>query len=226
MKKITIITILAILFFITPVQARAGGGGSGGSGGSSSGNHNYYHASHSNGSSTPFAYIGIVLFAGATYFIKRSRIFSMNRKARKYLKEAKEKDEFWDKKNLLTMVEESYFQIQEAWSNQDMIILEKYLTPELYEQWNMKLSWQQYRNEKNILTKIRLISHYIVDINDDEDDTKDYFWIAIEGKIKDKIIRDDEIVEMNNNTFIEYWKFIRDGSNILLDEIRQEDEFE
>ena len=61
---------------------------------------------------------------------------------------------------------------------------------------------------------------------DDIDNHQDYFWVYIEGKMNDTMVQDEQIIESHHDTFVEYWKFIRYGDDILLDEIKQQDEVE
>lgn len=148
----------------------------------------------------------------------------MHTQAKEQLKEAYESDDFWNESDLKNKVKESYYIIQQAWSDQDLTTLKNYLTDDLYKEWEVKINWQDFRNEKNILDDIRLLKKTIVSAYDDEDDSRDYFWVAIEGKMNDQMIKDHEIVSESHEVFIEYWKYMRDGDKILLDEVLQEDE--
>ena len=49
-------------------------------------------------------------------------------------------------------------------------------------------------------------------------------WFYIEGKMRDRMIKGDEVTQDNKEIFIEYWRFIVEDDKIYLDEIRQEDE--
>lgn len=53
------------------------------------------------------------------------------------------------------------------------------------------------------------------------------FWVYIEGMMDDLTIDEqNQVIESYDGVFVEYWKFKRLGNRILLDEIRQQDEYE
>lgn len=222
MKKVLIIIIILMVCMV-PVSARAGGGGSGGSGSGGGSSHTHSSGKQTVGG-TVGSFIGVGMFWGSLYIIKHRHIFLMKKETQKKLEVARVQDDFWDEKHLLSMVKDSYFMIQKAWSEKDLETLKTYLSDRLYQQWEIKLQWQDYRHEANVLDHIRLISKHIVDIYDDEDNSKDYFWVAIEGKMKDEIIVDHKVISSSHDVFIEYWKFIRADHHILLDEIQQDGE--
>ena len=76
------------------------------------------------------------------------------------------------------------------------------------------------------IDNIQLFKVILVDLYDDIDNHQDYFWVYIEGKMNDTMVQDEQIIESHHDTFVEYWKFIRYGDDILLDEIKQQDEVE
>lgn len=223
LKKYSLIIIMIFFIALIPVSARAGGGGSGGSG--SGGGSSHTHTSTSSSRAYPGTSLIIwAMMAGGLYYLKRGHIHKMHKNAQKDLENAYDLDPFWNEDDLKEKVKQSYYVIQEAWSQQDLEKLKRYLSDDLYQQWQIKIEWQKYRGERNELTNIRLLSKSIISIHDDEYNTKDYFWVAIEGKMHDEIIREHEIVSVNTETFIEYWKFLRVNDVIVLDKILQEDE--
>lgn len=223
------VCLLMISLTSLSVEARAGGGGGsgGGSGGSSS------HSSRSGRGRTSslesFLRLGssVLMIGGLSAYFKRSKAIKAHRAVKKELAILDDQDEFWNEKRIKQEVENCYYAIQLAWSNQDFETLKDYLTPSLLEQWQIKLAWQEYKGQRNVLKKIRLLAQGVVEIYDSENDDEDCFWVYIEGKIDDRIIdTNNRTVERNNDLFIEYWKFQRVKNNIFLDEIYQQDEFE
>lgn len=239
-KKIfTAIFVCLLMISLTSLQVEAragGGGGSGGSsgGGSSSGtNDDFSHTGHSGRGRTSrlesfLSFGGVVLVMGGySAYTKRSNAIKAHRAVKKELAILEKQDDFWNEKRIKQEVENCYYAIQLAWSNQDFETLKDYLTPSLLEQWQIKLAWQEYKGQRNVLKKIRLLAQGVVEIYDSENDDEDCFWVYIEGKIDDRIIdTNNRTVERNNDLFIEYWKFQRVKNNIFLDEIYQQDEFE
>ena len=224
MKKVIAICLILLSLSIVPVSARAGGGSSGGSSGGGSGSSSH-HASSDSFSSPIVECIGLSLVMISFYYIRYSQNYAMHRRIQKPLKEACHKDDFWNESELKKKVTEAYYEIQEAWSQQDFESLKKYLSEELYLEWEIKINWQIYRHERNVLKDIYLISNKIVSICDDEDNENDYFWVAIVGRMEDSMICDNELQSVSRDAFVEYWKFKRKGDMILLDQILQEDEF-
>ena len=75
-----------------------------------------------------------------------------------------------------------------------------------------------YEGIRNELSDIRLLKTMVVEVGDD------YFWSYIEGKMRDRMIKGNEVTQDNKGMFVEYWRFIVEEDRIYLDEIRQEDE--
>ena len=124
-------------------------------------------------------------------------------------------------------VKRNYFIIQDAWSNKNLEILKDYLTPQLFEAWQTKMNWYEFQGKRNELTNIKLIKQHVVNVYDSENDDEDYFWVYIEGMMDDLTIDDqNQVIESYDGVFVEYWKFKRSKDRILLDEIRQQDEYE
>ena len=135
------------------------------------------------------------------------------------LKELKEKNNaFFEEMKMNREVTHYYYAIQNAWSDKDMDTLKQHLSSSLYDQWKTKLNWWEYEGIRNELSDIRLLKTMVVEVGDD------YFWSYIEGKMRDRMIKGNEVTQDNKEIFIEYWRFIVEDDKIYLDEIRQEDE--
>ena len=240
MKKKVIIIILLVLLIFTPVPvlARAGGGSSGGSGGSSgggTGRSSHTTRGRSTYNQSPIERLAsmagfslvMVSIAGFRVYKRRQRAIIMHREVSETLDILDDQDIFWNEKRIKQQVEKCYYAIQEAWSNQNLEVLKQYLSPSLYESWQIKLNWQQFQGQRNVLSNIKLLKHDVVNLYDSTDNNEDYFWVYIEGKMNDKMLdQENQIIESNNDVFVEYWKFIRNENNIYLDQILQQDEFE
>lgn len=229
MKKIMIV-IFIVIFFVSPVYARAGGGGSGGSSGGGGGSSPSSHGHHTSEKSSYLGRMGslggLCLVCGGIFYLRHRKASALHKKMKPELKAAKENDSFWNENDLLKKVEEIYFIVQRAWSSQDTQTLKQYLTDDLYEQWSVKIEWQKYKHEQNLLDHIRLNVAMVVDIHDDIDDSKDYFWVYIIGRMDDQTVVDENVVSRQDDAFVEYWKFQRDGQNIKLADVKQEDEMD
>lgn len=226
-KLIRCLFIVCILCFsISPVYARAGGGGGGSSGGGGGGS----GGSSSHGSppvrrtTSPRDYVsGIITVSFVSYgfsymekYRRRYKAISMHKDMKKELEE--NNNSFFDEKKMNKVVADYYYTIQNAWNDRDMDILKQSLSPSLYDQWETKLNWWEYEDIRNELSDIRLLKTMVVEVGDD------YFWSYIEGKMRDRMIKGNEVTQDNKGIFIEYWRFIVEEDRIYLDEIRQEDE--
>ena len=109
----------------------------------------------------------------------------------------------------------------------DLETLKDYLTPQLLDAWQTKMNWYEFQGRRNELTNIKLIKQHVVNVYDSENDDEDCFWVYIEGMMDDLTIDEqNQVIESYDGVFVEYWKFKRLGNRILLDEIRQQDEYE
>lgn len=219
---------------ITTLRAGGGGGGGGGSGGgggggSSGGTHHY------SGTERPptlfesiieFILLPFVLFSSSIIFY--IKLTKRSRKAKKLMKQMQKSDHAWKYKNISAVVEKSFFAIQNAWANLDMAPAAQYMSDELYNNFQTKLNWMAYRNEKNILENIKLLEALPVAVHDDSDNSLDYIWFYIKGKMVDYTINTETQLKTNGSTtaasFMEYWQFTRKENTWVLNKILQKDE--
>ena len=214
---------------------RAGGGSSGGGGGGSSGGGGSHSHSHSSGSDREptllETVIGFILFpfvlfsSSIIFYIQLSK---RSRKAKKLMKQMKKSDGAWKYKDVSADVKESFLAIQAAWTDMDMSQASRYMTEELRESFQTKLNWMKYKNQKNVLEKIRLVKALPVALHDDPDNSRDFIWFYIKGNMIDYTIdtSTQEIIEGHTfpSSFVEYWQFIRKEDRWVLSKILQDDE--
>lgn len=252
MKKILI--ILFILITLSPIlitnnnfnktnntisnelRAGGGGGGSGGGGGGGGGtspSHGHTNTSNKNGTSHPIStfltHIAFMfsMFMGSIIFYNKILKSSINSK--RYLKILGKKEVSWKYKNIEAQAIETFYIVQESWTNMDLTPAKLYMSDKLYDSFKTKLNFMEISNKRNVLEKIELKDIKPVSINDDENDDKDYIWFYIKGKMIDYTIntKTDEIIEGNTNrtSFIEFWKFTRKGKEKwVLTKIKQKEE--
>lgn len=207
-KLIRCLFIVCILCFsISPVYARAGGGGGGSGGGGGGSGSPSHHSSPVRYVDTPERRIAsLITFSFISYgfsymkkYRRRYKAISMHKDMKRGL--AEKNNSSFDEKKMNKVVADYYYTIQNAWNDKDMDILKQCLSPSLYEQWKTKLTFYIRPEVGN-----------------------DYFWSYIEGKMRDRMIKGNEVTQDNKGIFIEYWHFIVEEDRIYLDEIRQEDE--
>ncbi|MBR6503289.1 MAG: Tim44 domain-containing protein [Clostridia bacterium] len=217
------------------ITLRAGGGGSGGSGGGGGGSSS--GSSHNSGtgrqptlfeSIIQFIMMPFVLFSSSIIFY--IKLTKRSRKSKKLMKQMMQSDNAWKYKDISSTVKESFIAIQTAWSDMDMSPASQYMSDELYDNFQTKLNWMAYRNQKNVLNNVQLLKALPVAVYDDCDDSRDYIWFYIKGKMVDYIIDTNTQLKVSGNTsattFVEYWQFTRKENNWVLNKILQKNESE
>jgi len=213
------------------VPLRAGGGSSGGGGGGSNGpSHRHYYGTGRPatllGSIIQFIMFPLVLFSSTIIFY--FKLTKRSRKAKKLMNQMMQSDNAWKYNDISATVEKGYFAIQTAWSNMDMTPASQFMSDELYDSFQTQLNWMAYKNEKVIMENIRLLQALPVAVYDDNDNTRDYIWFYIKGKMVDYIIDANTQLKISGNTsdasFVEYWQFIRKDDNWVLNKILQKNE--
>ena len=210
---------------------RAGGGSSGGSHSSSGGSssRHYGRRGYSSPLSTIISAIIFIIIIFASTIILYFKVLRASFNSKRYLRLLDNKDITWKYKTIEKRVIETFYIVEEAWTNNDMVKAKDYMDKDLYENFKSKLEWMDINNRRNILKKIRLVNLKPVSVYDDKDDNKDLIWFYIKGKMIDYIVdtKTNSIVsgDTKNKSFIEFWKFVKNDNNEwVLSEILQEDE--
>lgn len=211
------------------------GGGGGGSGGGSSGGGISDGGSSANSRSTmrnsvfsDVLFLAcIVSFSCGTAIIFRYRLFKYERKTRKIINSLQKKDRAWDYQELRRRAEDTYFVIQKAWTNFDLPSARDHMSKELYDSFNTKLAWMEYRKERNVLKNIKLLKAVPVSVCSNDDSA--HVWFYIKGRIVDYKIDTQTNERISGSTmaesFVEYWQFIRsEKGGWVLNKILQKDE--
>lgn len=216
-----------------PLRAGGGsGGGGGGTGGGSTGTHHHTHT-NSNGNASPYGgIIGLglfLLFSSLTGILLRFKLFKYGRNTKKLMKMLEKKDSAWKYKNLQKRVRNAYFLIQKSWTAMDMTPAEGVMSKSLFDEFQTKLAWMEYRRQRNVLKRIRLSEAVPVSVYDDENNELDYVWFYIKGSMADYIINTETNETVSGSTssegFAEYWQFTRNSKgDWVLNKILQEDE--
>ena len=222
------------LFGTYIVSLRAGGGSSGGGGGggsSSSGGSSSHHSGNRRPASpletlVHFITMPIIFFASSiVFYIKLSK---RSRKAKRLMKQMMQGDNAWKYKEVSTDVEDAYTSIQGAWANMDMTPAKRYMSDELFDEFQTQLNWTKYKNQKHVMENIQLLKALPVAVHDDRDNSRDYVWFYIKGKMIDYTIDTNTQLVVEGNTmpasFVEYWQFVRKDGRWVLNKILQKDE--
>lgn len=210
---------------------RAGGGSSSRSHSSSGGSSSRHYGSrgYSSPLSTIISAIIFIIIIFASTIILYFKVLRASFNSKRYLRLLDNKDITWKYKTIEKRVIETFYIVEEAWTNNDMVKAKDYMDKDLYENFKSKLEWMDINNRRNILKKIRLVNLKPVSVYDDKDNNKDLIWFYIKGKMIDYIVdtKTKSIVsgDTKNKSFIEFWKFVKnENNNWVLNEILQEDE--
>ena len=220
---------------IPVVSLRAGGGssggGGGGGGGGSSGSSSHHHSGTGRGGS-PIGFIlqsilmPLLFFSSSIVFY--IQLTKRSRKAKKLMKQMTQSDNAWKFKEVSVDVEDAYMAIQEAWANMDMTPVKRYMSDELFDKFQTQLNWTKYKNQKHVMENIQLLKALPVAVHDDSDNSRDYIWFYIKGKMIDYTLNTETQSVVEGSTiaasFVEYWKFVRKDNRWVLDKILQKDE--
>lgn len=252
MKIVKILFVFIFCFLIIDISAvhayidnnkdgiiflRAGGSTSSNSSGTSGGRSYPSHSSYrENGCLGKWCLISEVFFWTCIFLLFFSptillyfKVFKASIYNRKHFKLLSEKAIAWDYKKMKDQVINAFYIIQQSWSHMDMFPAKEYMTESLYERFTTKLEWMKIQNKQNILEKIQLIDVKPISFQDHINDNKDYIWFYMKAKMIDYVIDSKTNKKIGGIStfrfsFIEFWKFTREGERWVLSKILQEDE--
>jgi hypothetical protein len=204
---VILLVVIALMeaCFASEAWARAGGGGGGGS-----------------GKGGVINLILYPLFIGYSLFVSYL-VFKKNRESQQALERAKV-DQAWDPESIKDRIRDVFYKVQEAWMARDQRIAKKCLSPRLFDDHKRQTDEMLMNHTKNVLEDIHLNRARIVEVLDYDDNSKDQFWVHIEGSMIDYTINDKtgDVVKGNRKkaeSFKELWKFVRADHGWVLDEI-------
>jgi hypothetical protein len=209
-------------------MARGGGGGAGGGGGFGGGSHGY-------GGGQPFSsrdYFGFLsvgailcVITGLTIWYSKWKVSHKEKKVEQVLKELAPLDREWDEKNLEKVVRSTFFEIQKAWCDQDLIKLKNLLAPSIYKEWEGLIKFYEKMGQKDFMDDLTIDNLLIVEVKNYINRDKDSFSVCIDASAKDYFV-DDKGRYFNNGDsnnpfsskedielkkFREYWTYQRKG---------------
>jgi len=199
--------VLVMAIVLVPAEAWARAGGGGGGGGGKGGIVNL---------------ILLPLCIAYSLFVSYL-VFRKHKQSQQALERASE-DHFWDPDSLKDRVKQVFFKVQEAWMARDQRIAKDCLSDKLFQDHKRQTDLMLQNHTKNMLQDIHLKRARIVEVLDYDDNSKDQFWVHIEGSMIDYTINDKtgDVVSGRKNKsepFKELWKFVREDHGWVLDEI-------
>jgi len=144
-------------------------------------------------------------------------------------------DPVWRKEHLQRTVRRTFLEVQRAWSERDREALRRYLTSELYAEWEGLLNRMEEAGQRNVIRDIEIRGIMLIDIRDYTDDTMDRFTARISYRaVKYTVNESGEWVEpawaenldpnpgKEKKEFLEFWTFQRTGKDWKLAAVEQE----
>lgn len=121
--------------------------------------------------------------------------------------------------NIEQNVQDIYQLLIEAIQNNDLELIKQFLTPQLYNKWQIKLNWSYYTRHYPSKDTATISDCYVVGV----DTTYPVeIWVYVRGHhgpLFYKKIRKGRKQQVINLEFIEYWKFVVTDQQLYLDEI-------
>ncbi len=204
-NRVLVVLSFALLFTLVPEEAlaRAGGGSSSNNGGSLLG----------------------YLIGGICSAIMAVIVYQKNKQCNELIDKLSKLDGAWDPHALKARIELTYFKIQESWKQRDNNMAKEYMSQRLYEKHQIQINQMLEDGHKPMMFAINLKQATIVEVTDFEDDSRDRFCALIEGSMIDYMIDEKTKEHINgvaeNQSFKEFWKFVREDNSWVLDEIDQ-----
>lgn len=195
----------SVAFFPAEAWARAGGGGGGGGGRGGIVN-----------------LIVLPLCIAYSLFVSYL-VYRKHKQSQQTLEKARA-DHFWDPDSLKERVKHVFFKVQEAWMARNQDLARDCMSRKLFQDHKQQTDLMKTNGTKNVLENIHLKRARIVEVLDYDDNSKDQFWVHIEGSMIDYTINDKtgDVVSGRKNkaeSFKELWKFLREDHGWVLDEI-------
>lgn len=215
--------------------ARAGGASGGGGGGGGGGGSSHHHTSSSRGQGGRAGAFQALLLTGTFVILGSAGTITYLHRAKKKQAVAREKlkefsigEDHWDRSEIQERVRESYYRIQECWRDRDLEKGYPYLSQKMQQEFQTKFEWSRMRHEVFVMEGIQLLDAILVEAENEDGDDRDYIWYLIHGKMIDYVYHEEtgELLKGSRKMedFFEYWRFVLEDGNWVLDEICQKEE--
>lgn len=164
----------------------------------------------------------VIIYAEIVAYIVRKK----HRQCRELLQLLEQIDASWALDSIERRVKRMYFKVQEAWMQRDQSVAREFMSDRLYETHKLQTDLMLSKHRKNMLEDITLKQSKVVSVSNDLDDSKDFFWVYIEGSMIDYMVDDETGKRTSEDSsrpkgFIELWKLVRGKTGWVLDEIQE-----
>lgn len=147
-------------------------------------------------------------------------------KAKADIAKAAETDPAWDLTTLQITVSEIFMKFQADWSTFNIDSMKTYLSDTYWQHMSLVMAAIKLRDRRNDVQNPQLISTpQPITVSDFEDNSQDRVTFLINAKAHDVLLEsvDGQETELfaDNNSFTEYWNFVRSGKTWILEGISQ-----
>lgn len=225
-------SLIALLIQTTDLLARAGGGGGrSSSGGGSFGGGGFSSSGSGGGSISPEGFMLIVTIVVIYSIFSSIKTKQAEKKAflgnfpdgnnggrQKGLSEFKAQNQTFSETTFKRKVTRAFTSIQDAWSNQDLSDVRRFLSDGVWQRFNVQFTMMKELQQKNILSNLSIKNVFIDQV--ESDGAFDVIHVGIEASLTDNFVcqLDASLNSGGQEHFVEYWSFIRkrgvDGKDI------------
>jgi hypothetical protein len=154
-------------------------------------------------------------------FDKLRGAFSKNKVA---MNTAAQADSAWDENTIEQYVRSVFASFESDWSSFNRQRISSYTTPRYYTHVNLMLTCLEQLGRANVIESPVISQYGVIDVIDDQNNANDRFTAVLEWKAKDKAVvqATGQTLWENNHATVEYWNFVRNQNNWLLDGITQD----
>ena len=130
------------------------------------------------------------------------RAFQISSALRKIAKE----EPHWAEISLTDVATDRFILMQHAWEKQDMSTLQHHLHPELYRQWEAKISRQLHYSELFATDELRIHKVRVMDVRNFRIDARDEFTVMIHASCRETAIMTGS-ASRGRHSICELWTF-------------------
>ena len=139
------------------------------------------------------------------------------------LKQSAAKDNVWNKTKIIKRAKRVFHQYQNDWMNKNLESIKTYTTSRYFSHASLMLKAIQQMGRHSDLSNIKIHSAVVTDFHDHKDDGKDRVTVMFRAQMYALFIETDSgnVLQEDDSKFIEWWNFVRQGGEWMLDGIDQ-----
>lgn len=173
-------------------------------------------------------YLILAFMIYTLYLIFQSRLIIKKYLAQRTIKKLEKESNIFNEESLYQTIQETFETLQDVAVDQRVDIAKKYMTPECFDTWQMKVNWTVMNQGYIISHDTTLTKIWIVSIQANLD-KQDSFWVYLEGyhdhqpfiyndesKKEEHLKTKGYYASIEDNTFQELWEFIRKDDQFYL----------